>query len=364
MLEPRLTPPKTKPNASVARITDAWYAVALSSELKKKPLSVTLLGTPLSLFRTARGTPGALLDRCPHRNVPLSAGRVEGEHLVCGYHGWSFDTSGRCQHVPGMVESDDDNARARRALAFPAVESDGFVWVWGNPEVPPVGAPFAMPRLPGYTEARRVVAAPGTLHATIENALDVPHTAFLHGGLFRTAQKKNRITAVVRRYADRAECEYLGEPRPTGLVARLLAPSGGVVTHFDRFFLPSIAQVEYRLGDDTHFIVTSACTPVSDFETKLFALVQFKLARLPGALVKPLLEPFAKKIFAQDATMLKLQTDTIQRFGGEQFESTELDLLGPQIWRLMRDAERGQASAPADPRPDEVLYEKSIELMT
>ena len=361
MLEPRLTPPKTKPNASVARIPDAWYAVLLSQDLGKKPVHVTVLGTPLVVFRTARGTPGALLDRCPHRNVPLSVGKVEGDNLVCGYHGWAFDVTGRCRHVPGLVGELDQADRSRRTIAWPAVETDGFIWVWGNPDTEPRGAPFRFPTLPGYTEARRTVSAPGTLHATIENALDVPHTAFLHGGLFRTAQKKNRITAVVRRYADRAECEYIGEPRPTGLVARLLSPGGGVVTHFDRFFLPSVAQVEYRLGDDTHFVVTSACTPVSDFETKLFALVQFKLGRIPGGLVKPLLEPFARRIFAQDATMLKLQTDTIQRFGGEQFESTELDLLGPQIWRLMREAERGE---PAIGDADEVLYEKRIELMT
>lgn len=361
MLEPRLTPPRTKPNTSVARVPDAWYAVSLSKDLGKKPVSVTLLGTPLSLFRTARGTPGALIDRCPHRNVPLSAGKVEGDHLVCGYHGWAFDVGGRCTHVPGMVGELEDDGRARRALSFPTVESDGFVWVWGDPETEPRHGPHRFPVLPGYTEARRVVAAPGTLHATIENALDVPHTAFLHGGLFRTAVKKNRVTAVVRRYADRTECEYIGEPRPTGLVARILSPSGGVVTHFDRFFMPSIAQVEYRLGDDTHFIVTSACTPVSDFETKLFALVQFKLGKLPGALIKPLLEPFARRIFAQDVVMLKLQTDTIQRFGGEQFESTELDILGPQIWRLMREAERKERVNAA---PDEVLYEKRLEIMT
>jgi phenylpropionate dioxygenase-like ring-hydroxylating dioxygenase large terminal subunit len=359
-LEDRLTPPSTKPHASVARVPNAWYVAAIASDLGRKPLPVTILGTPLVLFRTARGTPGALLDRCPHRNVPLSAGKVEGERLVCGYHGWAFDTDGRCQHIPGLVSQLDPDDRARRAPSWPAVEQDGFIWVWGSRDIAPTSPPFRFPELPDYTETRRTVKAPGTMHATIENALDVPHTSFLHGGLFRTAQKKNRITAVVRRYSDRAECEYIGEPRPTGLVARLLSPSGGVVTHFDRFFMPSIAQVEYRLGDDTHFVVTSACTPVTDFETLLFALVQFK-TRLPGPLLKPLLEPFASRIFAQDAMMLGLQTDTIQRFGGEQFESTELDLLGPQIWRLLKDAERGHVES-ADPAT--MLYEKQIELLT
>ncbi len=360
-LEERLLPPPAKPHASVARVAEAWYVVADARALGKKPIAVTLLGTPLTIFRTHSGRPGALLDRCPHRNVPLSAGRVEGEHLVCGYHGWQFDRDGHCRAVPGLVDFTPSD-RARRAVAFPCREEDGWIWVWPSLDAPPDREPFRFPRLPGYTEARRMVEAPGTLHATIENALDVPHTAFLHGGLFRTAQKKNRITAIVRRYPDRAECEYVGEPRPTGLVGRLLAPSGGVVTHFDRFFLPSVAQVEYKIGDDMHFIVSSACTPVSDFETRLFALVQFK-TRLPGALLKPLLEPIARRIFAQDRLMLGLQTSTIRRFGGEQFESTEIDLLGPHIWRLLKDAERRRPGEP-ERDPATLEYEKHVALMT
>ncbi len=365
-LEDRLLPPQAKPHASVARVSEAWYVVADGSALGNKPLPVTVLGTPLVLFRTRSGKPGALIDRCPHRNVPLSAGRVEGEHLVCGYHGWQFDRDGHCRGVPGLVADTAagplGNERARRAISFPVVESDGWIWVWPSLDVAPTTTPFRFPQLPGYTEARRVVEAPGTLHATIENALDVPHTAFLHGGLFRTAEKKNRITAVVKRYSDRAECEYLGEPRPSGIVGRLMSPSGGMVTHFDRFFMPSIAQVEYRIGDETHFIVTSACTPVSDFDTRLFALVQFK-TRVPGILLKPLLEPLARRIFGQDRLMLGLQTSTIKRFGGEQFESTELDLLGPHIWRLLRDAERRTPNEPTRD-PNVVEYEKRIELMT
>jgi hypothetical protein len=160
----------------------------------------------------------------------------------------------------------------------------------------------------------------------------------------------------MRRWADRCEAEYVGEPRPQGLAARLLSPGGGQVEHFDRFFLPSIAQVEYRLGDDTHFCVTSMCTPVSDFYTVLHAIVSFRLRRVPGWLIKPLLEPVGRAIFAQDARMLKLQTDNLRRFGGEQFVSTEIDVLGPHIWRLMRQAERGIAATGDEP------FEKTIQM--
>jgi hypothetical protein len=163
----------------------------------------------------------------------------------------------------------------------------------------------------------REVETEATLHATLENALDVPHTAYLHRGLFRGG-KRHEISATVRRSGDRVEAQYDGEPRPSGIAGRVLSPGGGTVEHWDRFILPSIAQVEYRLGTDVHFLVTSLCTPVSDFRTRMFAVVEFK-TRFPALAVQRLLEPFALRIFGQDAEILRAQADNIRRFGGEQF---------------------------------------------
>lgn len=354
-LEPTLVAPRGKPHLSVARMTDYWYVACRSNELATgKTRAVTVLGIPLVLFRNRAGQVGALLDRCPHRNVPLSAGRVQGENLQCGYHGWEFGPGGGCARIPGLIGPQDMSGR--NAVAYPVREQQGYVWVFASAEVEPQAEPYTIPYLdePGYTHARRLAEARGTVHATIENALDVPHTSYLHKGLFRGTGTRNDITAVVRRWADRCEAQYVGEPRPEGLAARLLSPGGGEVVHHDRFFLPSIAQVEYRLGADTHFCVTSMCTPVSDFHTLLYAVVSFRLRRVPGWLIKPLLEPVGRAIFAQDAKILKLQTDNVRRFGGEQFVSTEIDVLGPHIWRLMRQAERGtvaeQDAAPFEKR--------------
>jgi phenylpropionate dioxygenase-like ring-hydroxylating dioxygenase large terminal subunit len=338
--EPRLRPPDTKGNVSVARIPNAWYVACFSSELGKKPVARTLLGVPIVLFRGAGGAPAALLDRCPHRNVPLSLGCVAGEHLQCVYHGWEFDARGVCRRVPGLLG--DQESKGRRVEAFPTREHDGCVWVWASTEVEPTTEPFRFPLVdkPGYTTVHRRVQAEASVHAVVENALDVPHTAFLHKGLFRGAGDPNEIEVVVRRGPDRVEAEYIGEPRVEGLVGKILSPSGGIMTHFDRFILPSIAQVEYRIGDENHILVCAACTPVSDFETVLHAVISFKL-RIPHWLVKPFLTPIALRVFKQDAEVLKTQTATIRAFGGEQYVSTEIDVLGNHIWRLLRQAERG-----------------------
>lgn len=345
--EPTLRPQDTKDHRSVAAVRRAWYVACESSTLRGKPLSVVVLGQPLVLFRGSNATAHALLDRCAHRNVPLSLGEVVSGQLQCGYHGWRYDGSGICRHVPGLCG--ESEGPARRVLGFPCLEKDGYVWVWMDPESEADSEPWGLPELgPGYTRVRKTVTFPGSVHATLENALDVPHTAFLHRGYFRGAGESHELEVVVRRSSDGVEAEYIGEPRPSGLAGMLLAPGGGVVEHFDRFFLPSVGQVEYRLGSRSHFLVTSICTPVSDFETRVYAEVAFRLP-LPGWLVRPFIQPLAMRIFEQDRVMLRAQTEAIERFGGEQFVSTEIDVLGGAIWRLMRAAERGEAPGADEP---------------
>jgi phenylpropionate dioxygenase-like ring-hydroxylating dioxygenase large terminal subunit len=321
----------------------AWYIACLSSELRgKRPLARTVDDVRLALFRDGGGQPVALLDRCPHRNVPLSCGQVRDGLLECCYHGWRFDREGVCRAVPGLVDGEADR-RARRASAYPAAEHDGFVWVAtaaddGEERATP---PLRFPNVddPRYATVRRHVTLPAGLHACIENALDVPHTAFLHGGLFRGGREPVEIEVVVRPIdgGEGVEAEYLGEPRPEGLIGRILAPEGGVLTHVDRFLLPSTAQIEYRLGEN-HLIDTVAFTPVSEFETELYAAITFHL-RLPHAPVRAAVTPVVNRILAQDARVLRRQSEAIRAHGGEHFASTELDVLGQHIRKLLHGGE-------------------------
>jgi phenylpropionate dioxygenase-like ring-hydroxylating dioxygenase large terminal subunit len=320
-------------------------------------LARTLLGTPIVLFRGPEGTPGALLDRCAHRNAPLSAGRVVDRRIECLYHGWQFGTDGRCLKIPGLC-AEMEAKIARHVPRFAALEQDGFVWVYATPDVDSPGKPFLLPSLgEGGVEVRRIVQVESRLHAALENALDVPHTAVLHRGLFRGVREPQRIKARVSRTPDGVQAEYLGEPRPEGLAAKILSPSGGVVTHVDRFILPSIAQVEYRLGSEVHFLVNSICTPVDDYLTRIHAVISFR-TRFPGWLVKILLNPVATRIFKQDAYILKAQGENLRRFGGEHYASTAIDVLGLQIARLLRRAETGAT----DPEEAAEEWSREIEL--
>lgn len=326
---------------------DAWFIACTSAQLRRAPLAVTVQGRPLVLFRARGGAPTALTDRCPHRNVPLSMGAVRAGELECAYHGWRFDGAGQCVAVPGLVDG-ELSLKSRCAERFAAREVDGFIWVYATPGVDePKEGPFRFPHLDEgrYSTVRREFRVEASLHAAIENTLDVPHTAFLHGGLFRTPEKKNVIDVVVQRHARSAEAHFHGEPAPRGLVGWLLAPQGGVVEHVDRFLLPCIAQVEYRLGAKSHVVATTAFTPVNDDACLVFAVVTYRLP-VPGWLVRPFVAPVATRIFAQDAVMLARQRAQVKLFGGEKYTSTELDVLGPQVTRLLKQSANGEAAEP------------------
>jgi len=323
-----------------AFLPDHWYVGCRSRDLGSRPIRREILGRPIVLFRTPDGQPLAFLDRCAHRNVPLSGGRLVGDRLECPYHGWQYDPDGGGRHVPSLVG--EHEGRARRVPAYATLEDQGYVWVFGSEDDPGERRPFAIagPDEPGMTVVRSELVLGCSAFQALENFLDVPHTAFLHRGLFRGGEGRE-LEVVVRRSHLGVEAEYVGEPRPEGIAARILAPRGGELVHFDRFHLPAISEVEYRLGDHTRLVTTSLLTPESAFVTRLHAVIAYRVP-FPGWIVKPFLRPVAGKILDQDVRMLEEQRRAVERFGREQYVHTEVDVLGPHIWYLMRQASRGR----------------------
>lgn len=338
-----------------------WYPVARSSELGRRPLAVTLMDSPLVVFRGAGGAPAVLLDRCNHRNYPLSLGRVTGDGMLeCGYHGWTYDGGGLCVRVPGL--RDGMRAyRGRRVPSHAAVEQDGIVWAWGEPDGEPTRRPFTLPTVdgPGAGEVVFRHELDSTLRASLENALDVPHTAFLHRGIFRGGPP-HPITAVRRPVDGGVEVRYLGEPVGLGPI-RLPGGSGRTFDHWDRYFLPSIAQIEYAVDGWFRLVNTIVHLPMSAFRTRAWFVVRFE-SRLPAPVVGAVVRQHGRRILRQDADALARQTERTRGLGGERYASTELDLLGPVIWHLLRDAERaeqpdGAAAVPATVRERTVVFE-------
>lgn len=331
-------------------LPDHWHVACLSSELRNRPLGRTVLGIPMVLFRDRSGLAVALVDRCPHRNVELSAGRCVDGGLECRYHGWRFDASGRCVEVPGLEETVADRP-VRRVDRFPVGERDGMVWVVPSGVEPQAGPPHLDGvGEPGYRTIHLRMDVPGPYVAAVENALDVTHTSFLHRGLFRTGKRRKPVQVTIVHGPDRVEARFEGEAVPSGLLGRALAPQGGSIEHTDRFVVPALAQVEYRLrsgaadGDDRHIVLNAFYTPVTDDSCVLHAAAAYRLP-VPVAVARAALVPLARIVLRQDVDILANQRANVTRFGGERFVNTTIDVLGPPIVRLLRRHERGEASA-------------------
>ena len=157
-----------------------WYVAAWSSDVTRTPLARLMLGEMIVLYRREDGTPVALENRCPHRNLPLSEGRLQGDAVECGYHGLVFGPDGQCRHLPG-AETPPAWAVVR---SYPVIERQGWVLVWMGDadEADEASAPdFAVRRddpdwltVSGYTHARcgyRLV---------LDNLLDLSHLAYVH----------------------------------------------------------------------------------------------------------------------------------------------------------------------------------------
>ncbi len=162
-----------------------WYVAASAAELDAGPLQRWLLDTPVALYRSASGEPCALFDRCPHRGLPLSQGRVVEDTLQCTYHGMRFDASGRCVDVP----SGGPVSERLCVRAYPLVQRWQWLWIWmGDPEQ---ADPDAIPDLTQFgfgqdgwhAEVGPLLPVKANYLLPFENLLDASHISFLHHGL-------------------------------------------------------------------------------------------------------------------------------------------------------------------------------------
>jgi len=332
-------------------LKDNWYIAAEARELKRKPIGLELYGERLVLFRDEKGNPAALEDRCAHRNLELSQGRTIDGCIECQYHGWRYDGAGALRVVPSLGKNAClPNHRVR---SFPAVEQNGFIWVFLGAAVPQA-LPFHFPHYgeDSWTTFRMKTRFEASVEACLENFLDCPHTVFVHKGWFRSHDTRE-LAAVVQGKSNSVEARFRGEPISKSVVSRLFFPKGRELKHTDRFEMPNISRVDYDFGPDRHFIITSQCTPIAEFETEVYTVMTFRFGRI-GALVRLLFEPLSRHIIQQDVDVLRAQTLQIRRFEGPRFSHVETDLLGLKIVALRRCAERNELPGKEEEKPREV----------
>jgi len=139
----------------------------------------TILDRPVVLFRGPDGTPHSLEDRCCHRGLPLSLGRLGDDTVRCGYHGLEFGFDGACVGVPGQ-STIPPGARVR---SYPVVEKWRWVWIWmGDPALADEALvpDYRWNDDPQWTAYGDVFHVAGDYRLMVDNLLDLSHIQFLH----------------------------------------------------------------------------------------------------------------------------------------------------------------------------------------
>ena len=128
---------------------DACVPVALSASVETATSSgVCLGGKELAVWRDDAGDIHAWEDRCPHRGMRLSLGFVKGDHIACLYHGWQYDTAGRCRYIPAHPKL--DVPKSITVQSYCCFEWADMIWVDMSRQADPsmrfqLPAPAVMP---------------------------------------------------------------------------------------------------------------------------------------------------------------------------------------------------------------------------
>jgi vanillate O-demethylase monooxygenase subunit len=171
-------------------LKNCWYVAAEAHEVSRAPLGRVLLGEPVVLYRRADGTPVALEDRCCHRRAPLHKGKVIGDALQCGYHGFTFDASGACIAIPGQ----DRVAPSVGVRGYPVIERHRYIWIWMGEKDKADAA-----KIPDFScnDDPNWAAVGANLHVEanylllVENLIDLSHVAFVHSSTIGSTEDTN-----------------------------------------------------------------------------------------------------------------------------------------------------------------------------
>lgn len=341
-------------------LRNCWYMVGWATDFPADAIvSFTVMDEPLAIYRKSDGTLSALEDRCPHRLVPLSVGRKEGDELRCMYHGLKFAADGRCTEIPGQ-----DRISAKVCVrSYPIEERHGAAWVWmGEAQKADVALipPIIGPDNPDWA----MVCASFDIEANAElisdNLLDLSHAPFVHESTFGASDMKSlklmkegenkRGVSILERgvradrwHAGRQSNPYFGDvPSDDRVVSTFLVPGVFILTIHS--YAPGI-QARIGEGDVTETPVFARCTnqmitPISAGRAKFF----YNFGPWAnGADLKAHCFGIANAAFQEDKAIIEEQQRLIDRSPGRKMIMLAMDapvLRYNEIYDRLRSEER------------------------
>lgn len=295
-------------------IKNLWYGILDAKELKgSSPIGVTRLNEKLVLWRKADGSIGCIADKCCHRGAALSAGHTKNDEVLCPFHGFAYDASGKVTLIPANGKAAVISERYK-VHAYKAVEQYGLIWVWNG------DTKDETPEVPFFEELREGFSYGGfsevwDVHYTraIENQLDVVHLPFVHTDSIGRGNRTIVNGPVVEWEKDRMTFYVDNIPDDGKTVAKKASEIPNYKDLFSlQFQMPNLWQ--NRISDQVRIVAVFA--PIDETHTKIYLRFYQSFMKVPGLkqLVNLLSTPANKHIFHQDRRVVLTQIPTKSEF--------------------------------------------------
>jgi phenylpropionate dioxygenase-like ring-hydroxylating dioxygenase large terminal subunit len=335
---------------AAAPLREAWYYAVPSRRLPRRAvLAKVMLGEPILIGRDASGSPFALRDLCPHRGMPLTAGRFDGCEVECCYHGWRFDTRGRCTAIPALVPGQAFTPDRIRVPSYAVREVQGNLWVFFGDD--PAAAP-EIPLVEGFERSSPDLVESVRFAASIDHAvvglMDPAHGPFVHRAWWWRSRRS--IHTKAKAFAPSAFGFTMSRhvPSANSRAYRLL---GGIPETEIIFRLPSIRMEQTRAGPHRVANLT-AITPVDSGVTEINHCVYWTAPWLTA--LRPFLRHYVRAFLHQDGAIMERQQQGL-RYNPPLTLIDDADTQAKWYYRLKREYRRARAEGrpftnPVEPR--------------
>lgn len=349
---------------------EAWYPVHYLQDLdKNRPNKFTLLGTDIVIWWDSEGaTWRAFQDRCPHRLVPLSEGRINEQGLLeCPYHGWSFEGSGNCKNIPQQsAETQGETAKRACVKSFATASAQGLLFVYGgNTENSnQVKLPLVEiledsdPNLVCLNTFRDIPYDALTL---LENVMDVSHIPYTH---HKTVGDRKNAAPVELEITESGKWGFKG-------VWQEGPRKGTLGTQYTTFTAPCLMYHDLTSKQFGRTLTVVYATPTKKGECRLFARFPFKFSSpIPGFFIKLTPQWYShinqNRVLEDDQIFLHFQERYLENLGNSDnynqvcYLPTKADLYVSQFhqWVSLYHSDPFPDAKLASAKSTEVLLER------
>lgn len=248
-----------------------WYPIALARDITDQPTSSMLLDMPLVIYKMNDELVVAK-DACPHRGVPLSLGKNDGQGVVCRYHGLRFGSEGKCNRIPAHPQHKISERFHLKSYA--AVEKYGLIWCSLSAEK---DAEPHIPHMPFWDDAeyQQLVCPQIDIQCfagrQLEGFIDVAHFAWVHPDTFGDPEDVEVPDYSTTETEVGFNADYISSVGryPIGIEQRGQEDFKWL-RHFE-VSLPFTATLTIHFPNHAKQVIMNAASPMTARSTRLFA---------------------------------------------------------------------------------------------